>query len=99
MKKNFALATVTAVTTLLFFVGCGVKVTNISVPDAATLEKDESITLPVNFGTEDAPAETPVIATGESATAETAAQEEPLTSKLHTCRPRTEETHTDPKVS
>ena len=24
MKKNFALATVTAVTTLLFFVGCGV---------------------------------------------------------------------------
>ena len=31
--------------------------------------------------------------------AETAAQEEPLTSKLHTCRPRTEETHTDPKVS
>ena len=31
--------------------------------------------------------------------AETAAQEEQLTSKLHTCRPRTEETHTDPKVS
>lgn len=31
--------------------------------------------------------------------AETAAQEEPLTSKLHTCRPRTEETHTGPKVS
>ena len=28
-----------------------------------------------------------------------AEQEEPLTSKLHTCRPRTEETHTDPKVS
>ena len=26
-------------------------------------------------------------------------QAEPLTSKLHTCRPRTEETHTDPKVS
>ena len=26
MKKKFALATVTAVTTLLFFVGCGVKV-------------------------------------------------------------------------
>lgn len=38
MKKKFALATVTAVTTLLFFVGCGVKVTNISVPDVATLE-------------------------------------------------------------
>ena len=27
MKKKFALATVTAVTTLLFFVGCGVRVT------------------------------------------------------------------------
>ena len=78
MKKNFALATVTAVTTLLFFVGCGVNVTNISVPDAATLEKGESITLPVNFGTEDAPAETPAIATGESATAETAAQDEKI---------------------
>ena len=58
--------------------GCGVRVTNISVPDAATLEKGESITLPVNFGTEDAPAETPVIATGESATAETAAQDEKI---------------------
>ena len=78
MKKKFALATVTAVTTLLFFVGCGVKVTNISVPDAATLEKGESITLPVNFGTEDALAKTPVIATGESATAETAAQDEKI---------------------
>ena len=78
MKKEFALATVTAVTTLLFFVGCGVRVTNISVPDVATLEKGESITLPVNFGTEDAPAETPVIATGESATAETAAQDEKI---------------------
>lgn len=28
MKKKFALATVTAVTTLLLFVGCGVKVTS-----------------------------------------------------------------------
>ena len=78
MKREFALVTVTAVTTLLLLVGCGVKVTNISVPDAATIEKGESITLPVNFGTEDAPAETPVIATGESATAETAAQDEKL---------------------
>ena len=52
MKKRFALATVTTVTALLLFVGCSVKVTNISVPDAATLEKGESITLPVNFGTE-----------------------------------------------
>ena len=78
MKKKFALVTATAVTALLLFVGCGVKVTNISVPDAATLEKGESITLPVNFGTEDAPAETPVIATGESATAETATQDEKI---------------------
>ena len=78
MKKKFALVTATAVTALLLFVGCGVKVTNISVPDAATIEKGESITLPVNFGTEDAPAETPVIATGESATAETAAQDEKI---------------------
>ena len=78
MKKKFALVTATAVTALLLFVGCGVKVTNISVPDAATLEKGESITLPVNFGTEDAPAETPVIATGESATAGTAAQDEKI---------------------
>jgi|GEM_PF-3457575 len=31
MKKEFALVTVTAVTTLLLLVGCGVKVTNISV--------------------------------------------------------------------
>ena len=78
MKKKFALVTATAVTALLLFVGCGVNVTNISVPDAATLEKGESITLPVNFGTEDAPAETPVIATGETATAETAAQDEKI---------------------
>ena len=78
MKKKFTLVTATAVTALLLFVGCGVKVTNISVPDAATLEKGESITLPVNFGTEDAPAETPVIATGESATAETAAHDEKI---------------------
>lgn len=32
MKKKFALVTATAVTALLLFVGCGVKVTNISVP-------------------------------------------------------------------
>ena len=78
MKKNIALAVIATAAMALSLVGCGVKVTNISVPDAATLEKGESITLPVNFGTEDAPAETPVIATGESATAETAAQDEKL---------------------
>ena len=78
MKKNIALAVIATAAMALSLVGCGVKVTNISVPDAATLEKGESITLPVNFGTEDAPAETPVIATGESATAGTAAQDEKI---------------------
>ena len=78
MKKNIALAVIATAAMALSLVGCGVKVTNISVPDAAPLEKGESITLPVNFGTEDAPAETPVIATGESATAETAAQDEKI---------------------
>ena len=78
MKKNIVLAVIATAAVALSLVGCGVKVTNISVPDAAILEKGESITLPVNFGTEDAPAETPVIATGESATAETAAQDEKL---------------------
>lgn len=33
MKKKFALVTATAVTALLLFVGCGVKVTNISVSE------------------------------------------------------------------
>ena len=82
MKKRFALAVIVITAIALSLVGCGVKVTNISVPDAATLEKGESFTLPVNFGTEDAPAETPVIATGESATAETAAQDERLPRRL-----------------
>lgn len=78
MKKNIVLAVIATAAMALSLVGCSAKVTNISVPDAATLEKGESITLPVNFGTEDAPAETPVIATGESATAETAAQDEKI---------------------
>ena len=78
MKKNIVLAVIATAAMALSLVGCGVRVTNISVPDVATLEKGESITLPVNFGTEDAPAETPVIATGESATAETAAQDEKI---------------------
>lgn len=78
MKKNIVLAVIATAAMALSLVGCGVKVTNISLPDAATLEKGESITLPVSFGTEDAPAETPVIATGESATAETAAQDEKI---------------------
>ena len=57
MKKRFVLAVIATAAMALSLVGCGVKVTNISVPDAATLEKGESITLPVDFGTEDAPAE------------------------------------------
>ena len=82
MKKNIVLAVIATAAMALSLVGCSVKVTNISLPDAATLEKGESITLPVNFGTEDAPAETPVIATGESATAETAAQDEKIAKRL-----------------
>ena len=50
-KRQFALAVIVITAIALSLVGCGVKVTNISVPDAATLEKGESITLPVNFGT------------------------------------------------
>ena len=78
MKKKIIVLAATAIIMAVALAGCGVKITNISLPDAATLEKGESITLPVNFGTEDAPAETPVIATGESATAETAAQDEKI---------------------
>lgn len=46
MKKKFVLVTATAVTALLLFVGCGVNVTNISVPDAATLEEAKMGTVP-----------------------------------------------------
>ena len=77
-RKTIILAVVAAAAMAIALVGCGVKVTNIAVPVAATLEKGESITLPVNFGTEDAPAETPVIAIGESATVQTAAQDEKI---------------------
>lgn len=57
----------------LSLVGCGgVKVTNIAVPQAATIEKGESVTFPINFGTDKAPAETPVMLTGDATTAETA---------------------------
>lgn len=52
----------------LTLVGCGVKITNIAVPDAVTAEKGEAVVLPVAFGTDDAPAVTPeTAATGESA--------------------------------
>lgn len=78
MKKNIVLAVIATAAMALSLVGCGVKVTNISVPDTATLEKGESVTLPINFGTEKAPAETPVLVTGDAATAETADTDEKL---------------------
>ena len=68
MKKKLVLATVVAAIMMLGLVGCGVKITNIVVPERATMEKGESITLPVVYGTDDAPAVTPeTAATGESA--------------------------------
>ena len=56
MKKKFVLAAAVAAIMVLGLAGCGVKVTNIAVPETAVVEKGESITLPVNFGTDDAPA-------------------------------------------
>ena len=68
MKKKLVLATVVAAIMMLGLVGCGVKITNIAVPDAITVEKGEAMVLPVAFGTDDAPAVTPeTAATGESA--------------------------------
>ena len=68
MKKKFVLPAAVAAIMLLGLAGCGVKVTNIAIPETAVVEKGETITLPVNFGTDDAPAVTPeTAATGESA--------------------------------
>ena len=68
MKKKLVLATVVAAIMMLGLVGCGVKITNIAVPDVVTIEKGETVVLPVNFGTDEAPAVTPeTAATGESA--------------------------------
>ena len=68
MKKKLVLATVVAAIMMLGLVGCGVKITNIAVPESAMVEKGESITLPVVYGTDEAPAVTPeTAATGESA--------------------------------
>ena len=67
-RKTIILAVVAAVAMALSLVGCGVKITNIAVPESAMVEKGESITLPVVYGTDDAPAVTPeTAATGESA--------------------------------
>lgn len=67
-RKTIILAVVAAAAMALSLVGCGVKITNIAVPDAVTIEKGETVVLPVNFGTDEAPAVTPeTAATGESA--------------------------------
>ena len=67
-RKTIILAVVAAAAMTITLVGCGVKITNIAVPERATMEKGESITLPVVYGTDDAPAVTPeTAATGESA--------------------------------
>lgn len=67
-RKTIILAVVAAAAMAFTLVGCGVKITNIAVPDAVTVEKGEAVVLPVAFGTDDAPAVTPeTAATGESA--------------------------------
>ena len=67
-RKTIILAVVAATAIALTLVGCGVKITNIAVPESAMVEKGESITLSVVYGTDDAPAVTPeTAATGESA--------------------------------
>ena len=67
-RKTIILAVVAAAAMALTLVGCGVKITNIAVPESAMVEKGESITLPVVYGTDYAPAVTPeTAATGESA--------------------------------
>lgn len=76
-KKIFLTAAIAAVMALSL-AGCGVKVTDMAIPETATIEKGESVTLPINFGTDKAPAETPALPTDDAATAETAAADEKL---------------------
>ena len=76
MKKKILLTAAIAAVMALSLVGCGVKVTDMAIPETATIEKGESVTLPINFGTDKAPAETPVLMTGDAATAETADADE-----------------------
>ena len=52
-RKTIILAVVAAAAMALTLVGCGVKITNIAVPESAMVEKGESITLPVVYGTDD----------------------------------------------
>ena len=68
MKKKIIVLAATAIIMAVALAGCGVKITNIAVPESAMVEKGESITLPVVYGTDEAPAVTPeTAATGESA--------------------------------
>ena len=68
MKKKIIVLAATAIIMAVALAGCGVKITNIAVPDAITVEKGEVVVLPVAFGTDEAPAVTPeTAATGESA--------------------------------
>ena len=68
MKKKIIVLAATAIIMAVALAGCGVKITNIAVPESAMVEKGESITLPVVYGTDDTPAVTPeTAATGESA--------------------------------
>ena len=68
MKKKIIVLAATAIIMAVALAGCGVKITNIAVPDAVTVEKGEAVVLPVAFGTDDTPAVTPeTAATGESA--------------------------------
>ena len=68
MKKKIIVLAATAIIMAVALAGCGVKITNIAVPESAMVEKGESTTLPVVYGTDDAPAVTPeTAATGESA--------------------------------
>ena len=78
MKKKIFLTAAMAAVMALSLAGCGVKVTDMAIPETATIEKGESVTLPINFGTDKAPAETPVLLTDDAATAETADADEKL---------------------
>ena len=78
MKKKIFLTAAIAAVMALSLAGCGVKVTDMAIPETATIEKGESVTLPINFGTDKAPAETPVLVTGDAATAESVDVDEKL---------------------
>lgn len=83
MKKKIIVLAATAIIMAVALAGCGVKITNIAVPESAMVEKGESITLPVVYGTDDAPAVTPeTAATGESAATDEKVAKLPKSSPL-----------------